>query len=131
MIEPFKLAHSIPDMFAYAMTCDLGTVLATGDYKSTRRQWSGRAGGRRPPSWPSWAARASCSCSATRPTPTARLVAVGVVRRAHLEEAFARCKGRIVVTSFASNIHHVQSVVDAADAVAPEASWSDVRRRRT
>ena len=31
-----------------------------------------------------------------------------------LEEVFSRCEGRIVVTSFASNIHRVQQVVDAA-----------------
>jgi ribonuclease J len=31
-----------------------------------------------------------------------------------LEEVFARCDGRIVVTCFASNIHRVQQVVDAA-----------------
>ena len=31
-----------------------------------------------------------------------------------LHEAFARCEGRIVVTCFASNIHRVQQVVDAA-----------------
>ena len=34
----------------------------------------------------------------------------------HLEALFARCEGRIVVTSFASNIHRVQQVVDAATA---------------
>src|SRR5918998_4361419 len=31
-----------------------------------------------------------------------------------LDRVFARCKGRIVVTSFASNIHRVQQVMDAA-----------------
>jgi ribonuclease J len=35
----------------------------------------------------------------------------------HLEEVFSRCEGRIVVTSFASNIHRVQQVVDAAHAL--------------
>jgi ribonuclease J len=35
----------------------------------------------------------------------------------HLEEVFARCSGRIVVTCFASNIHRVQQVVDAAAAL--------------
>ena len=32
----------------------------------------------------------------------------------HLEQVFVRCEGRIVVTCFASNIHRVQQVVDAA-----------------
>jgi len=35
----------------------------------------------------------------------------------HLEEVFARADGRIVGTSFASNIHRVQQVVDAATAL--------------
>jgi ribonuclease J len=35
----------------------------------------------------------------------------------HLEDVFARVGGRIIVTSFASNIHRVQQVVDAAAAV--------------
>src|SRR5207237_434300 len=34
-----------------------------------------------------------------------------------LEEAFMRCEGRIVVTCFASNIHRVQQVCDAAAAL--------------
>ena len=41
-----------------------------------------------------------------------------VERRARTSsEVFARCEGRIVVTCFASNIHRVQQVVDAAAAL--------------
>src|SRR4051794_22105171 len=32
-IEPVKMAHSIPDSFAIALRCELGTTLVTGDYK--------------------------------------------------------------------------------------------------
>ena len=32
-IEFVKMAHSIPDMFAVAATCELGTTIVTGDYK--------------------------------------------------------------------------------------------------
>jgi len=32
-VETIRLAHSIPDSRAVAMTCELGTTLVTGDYK--------------------------------------------------------------------------------------------------
>ena len=46
----------------------------------------------------------------------------------HLEEVFARCEGRIVVTCFASNIHRVQQVVDAAAALGPQGRASSGAR---
>ena len=113
VVEPVKLAHSIPDMFAYAISCDLGTVLATGDYKFDQTPVDGI---------PADVARLAelgregilllfgDSTNADRPGWSLSESSVGP----QLEQAFARCKGRIVVTSFASNIHRVQQVVDAA-----------------
>ena len=116
VVEPVKLAHSIPDMFAYAISCELGTVLATGDYKFDQTPVDGI---------PADVARLAelgregilllfgDSTNADRPGWSLSESSVGP----HLEETFARCRGRIVVTSFASNIHRVQQVVDAADAL--------------
>ena len=39
---------------------------------------------------------------------------VGVDRRPGAAREFTRCKGRIIVTCFASNVHRVQQVIDAA-----------------
>ena len=115
-VEPVKLAHSIPDMFAFALSCELGTALVTGDYKFDQTPVDGI---------PADVARLAelgregmlllCgdSTNADRPGWSLSESSVGP----HLEEAFARCEGRIVVTSFASNIHRVQQVVDAADAL--------------
>ena len=71
---------------------------------------------------PSSAARACCCCAgdstnADRPgwSPSASRSS-----GPNLERVFARCKGRIVVTSFASNIHRVQQVIDAAAAARPQ-----------
>ena len=76
-----------------------------------------RAGGRRR-GWPSWAARACCSCAGTPRTRTARVCrSPSRAWGRGCEEVFARCRGRIVVTCFASNIHRVQQVVDAAAAL--------------
>ncbi len=116
VVEPVKLAHSIPDMFAYAISCELGTVLATGDYKFDQTPVDGI---------PADVARLAelgregilllfgDSTNADRPGWSLSESSVGP----HLEETFARCRGRIVVTSFASNIHRVQQVVDAAAAL--------------
>jgi ribonuclease J len=115
-VEPVKLAHSIPDAFAYALTCALGTVLVTGDYKFDQTPVDGS---------PADVARLAqlgrkgvlllCgdSTNADRSGWSLSESLVGP----QLEEAFHRCPGRIVVTSFASNIHRVQQVVDAAAAL--------------
>ncbi len=112
-IEPIKLAHSIPDMFAYALTCELGVTLVTGDYKFDQTPVDGI---------PADIARLAelgregilllCgdSTNADRPGWSLSESLVGP----RLEETFARCDGRIVVTCFASNIHRVQQVIDAA-----------------
>jgi ribonuclease J len=112
-IEMVKMAHSIPDAFAVALTCELGTTLVTGDYKFDQTPVDGV---------PADVARLAelgregllllCgdSTNADRPGMSPSESAVGP----RLEEVFARCRGRIVVTCFASNIHRVQQVVDAA-----------------
>ncbi len=119
--EPVKMAHSIPDMFAYALTCELGTTLVTGDYKFDQTPVDGI---------PADVARLAelgrdgllvlCgdSTNADRAGWSLSESLVGP----RLEEAFARCKGRIVVTCFASNIHRVQQVVDAAAALGRKVS---------
>jgi ribonuclease J len=111
--EMVKMAHSIPDAFAVALTCELGTTLLTGDYKFdqtpvdgipadvSRLAELGREGLLLLCGDSTNADRAGMSLSESSVGP-------------HLEEVFARCKGRIVVTSFASNIHRVQQVVQAA-----------------
>lgn len=115
-IELIHMTHSIPDSNAVAVTTELGTILITGDYKFDQTPVDGR---------PADVARLAelgregvlllCgdSTNADRPGFSSSEAGVGP----HLEEVFARCDGRIVVTSFASNIHRVQQVVDAAAAL--------------
>lgn len=114
-LELLHVSHSIPDACAVIIGTPLGKLLITGDYKFDQTPVDGT------------------------PTDTSRLAELGRdgllllcgdstnADRAgiapsessvgpHLEEAFERCSGRILVTSFASNIHRVQQVVDAAAA---------------
>jgi ribonuclease J len=115
-VEMVKMAHSIPDAFGVALTCELGTTLVTGDYKFdqtpvdgvpadvSRLAEMGREG---------LLLLCGDSTNADRAGVSLSESAVGP----KLEEVFARCPGRIVVTCFASNIHRVQQVVDAAAVV--------------
>ena len=118
-MEPVKLAHSIPDMFGIALQCELGTTFFTGDYKFDQTPVDGV---------PADVSRLAelgreevlllCgdSTNADRPGMAPSESSVGP----HLEEVFARIRGRIVITCFASNIHRVQQVVDAAEAHRPQ-----------
>jgi ribonuclease J len=115
-LELIHMTHSIPDSCAVALTTELGTVLLTGDYKFDQTPVDG------PPADVSRLAELGSegvlllcgdSTNADRPgfSPSEREVGP------HLEEVFGRAEGRIVVTSFASNIHRVQQVIDAAAAL--------------
>ncbi len=115
-LEMVHMTHSIPDASAVALTTELGTILITGDYKFDQTPVDG------PPADVSRLAELGregvlllCgdSTNVDRPGFSPSESGVGP----HLEEVFARCEGRIVVTSFASNIHRVQQVLDAAHAL--------------
>ena len=115
-VEMVKMAHSIPDSFGVALTCELGTMVMTGDYKFDQTPVDGV---------PADVGRLAelgregllllCGDSTNADRPGVSLSESSVGPR--LREVFARCRGRIVVTCFASNIHRVQQVVDAASAL--------------
>ena len=115
-LELIHMTHSIPDSCAVAVGTDLGTVLLTGDYKFDQTPVDGQpADVSRLAELGSEGVLLLCgdSTNADRPgfSPSERDVGP------HLEEVFSRAEGRIVVTSFASNIHRVQQVIDAAAAL--------------
>ncbi len=115
-LELVHMTHSIPDSCAVAVGTNLGTVVVTGDYKFDQTPVDGM---------PADISRLAelgregvlllCgdSTNSDRPgfSPSEREVGP------HLQEVFARAEGRIIVTSFASNIHRVQQVVHAAAAL--------------
>jgi ribonuclease J len=115
-LELVHLSHSIPDMRGVILSTEVGKILMTGDYKFDQTPVDGR------PADISRLAQLGregllllCgdSTNADRPGIAPSESSVGPA----LLETFSACKGRIIVTSFASNIHRVQQVIDAAVAL--------------
>jgi ribonuclease J len=112
-MEMVHLSHSIPDARGVILTTELGSTLLTGDYKFDQTPVDGR---------PADISRLAelgrhgllllCgdSTNADRPGVAPSESSVGPA----LLETFKDCSGRIIVTSFASNIHRVQQAIDAA-----------------
>ncbi|MCP4359475.1 MAG: ribonuclease J [Chloroflexi bacterium] len=110
-IEPFHVAHSIPDCVGFGITTPVGLVVHTGDYKFDHTPADG---------WPpdfaklaEFSARGvlcllADSTNADRPGWTKTEQEVG---RA-FDELFRNADGRIIIASFASLISRIQQVAD-------------------
>jgi ribonuclease J len=115
-LELVHLAHSIPDMRGVLITTEVGSMLMTGDYKFDQTPVDGRpADISRLAEIGSEGLLLLCgdSTNADRPGVAPSESSVGPA----LVQQFSRREGRIIVTSFASNIHRVQQVIDAAAAL--------------
>jgi len=113
--EFFAVNHSIPDALGVAIGSDAGVVLHTGDFKMDQLPLDGRLtdlGG--------WARLGrdgvdllmSDSTNAEVPGFVTPERQIGPV----LDEVFRQAQRRIIVACFASHVHRVQQVLDAAEA---------------
>ena len=109
----FKTNHSIPDSVGICLETPEGLVVHTGDFKFDLTPVNGQAAemhkmaeiGKR-----GVLCLLSDSTNAERPGFTGSERVVGEA----LEEVFRKAKQRIIVATFASNIHRIQQVMDAA-----------------
>ena len=112
-VEFIRSCHSIPDAVALAIHTPVGTILHTGDFKidytpiDDERMDFGRLAelGNK-----GVLALMSDSTNAERRGYTMSESTVGDV----FEKLFLNCKKRIVVATFASNVHRVQQIVNSA-----------------
>jgi len=112
-IEPFHVAHSIPDCVGFGITTPVGLIVHTGDYKFDHTPTDG---------WPPDFAKLAefsqrgvlClfadSTNADRPgwTQTEKMIEPA------FDKLFREAKGRIIVASFASLISRIQLVANMA-----------------
>ncbi len=114
-VEFIHVNHSIADSVAFAIHTPLGCVVHTGDFKIDSTPIDGEvidlarfgALGKE-----GVLAMLADSTNVERPGYTMSESMVGKT----FERLFAGCKQRIIVTTFASNVHRIQQVIDAAAA---------------
>jgi ribonuclease J len=112
-VEFLRVAHSIVDGCALAITTPEGVVIHTGDFKIDQTPVDGEL-----TDLPSFArygeqgvlALLSDSTNVEREGFTLSEKSVGEA----FDEIFPTCQGRIIVAAFSSSIHRVQQVADAA-----------------
>lgn len=112
-VEFINVNHSIADAVALAITTPLGTIIHTGDFKLDLTPIQGKVmdiarlgqlGNQ------GVLALFSESTNVERPGYTLSERKVGE----SLDALFKDCKSRIIVTTFASNIHRVQQIINSA-----------------
>jgi ribonuclease J len=114
-LEFFAVNHSIPDALAVAIRTRAGLVLHTGDFKMDQLPLDGRLtdlGGFARLGTEGVDLLMSDSTNAEIPGIVATERSIGPV----LSEVFAAARQRIIVSCFASHVHRVQQVMDAAAA---------------
>lgn len=112
-VEFVRMTHSIPDNAGYILTTPVGRVVHTGDFKLDEQPSDGQ-----PSDLPRLEQAGkdgvllliSDSTNAERPghTPSETEIAH------NLEQIIANCRGRVFLTTFASNVHRIQNVINMA-----------------
>ena len=112
-IEFFRVCHSIPDCMGIAIHTPLGIILHTGDIKLDQTPVDGQIVDFRKMAElgeKGVLVMLGDSTNAERPGFTKSESVVGKT----FDELFGKCEGRIIVTTFASNVHRVQQAINTA-----------------
>lgn len=112
-VEAFRVTHSVPDSVGYSLLCPQGRVIYTGDFKVDYTPIDGQEMDlARLAAWGEEGVLALIcdSTNAERPGSTLSEKVVGKT----LHDWFARAEGKIILASFASNVHRIQQAIDAA-----------------
>ncbi|UOY93622.1 ribonuclease J [Ectobacillus sp. JY-23] len=109
----FRTNHSIPDSVGVAFHTSQGAIVYTGDFKFDQTpvdKYGADIGKMAKLGHEGVLCLLSDSTNAERPGYTGSESAVGV----EISKEFYKAEGRILVASFASNVHRIQQVFDAA-----------------
>ncbi|HJV36704.1 ribonuclease J [Geomonas sp.] len=112
-VEFIRVAHSIVDGCALAISCPEGVVIHTGDFKLDQTPVDGELTDLATFSRYGEEGVLALFADSTNVEREGYTLSERLVGDA-FAEIFPRCTGRVIVAAFSSNVHRVQQVVDAA-----------------
>lgn len=112
-VEFFRVSHSIPDAMGIAIHSPLGIILHTGDIKLDQTPVDGEVVDFRKLSELGEKGVLLMFGDSTNADKAGFTMSEKVVGNT-FDELFDKCAGRIIVTTFASNVHRIQQVVSTA-----------------
>jgi ribonuclease J len=112
-LETIRTSHSIPDGFALAIRFPFGVLVHTGDFKFDQTPIDGK-----PADFAKFTQLGEegvmlLMCDSTNVEKPGYVPSERVVGKV-FEDIFGRSTGKIIIASFASNIHRIQQVYDTA-----------------
>ncbi|ABI68577.1 ribonuclease J [Syntrophomonas wolfei] len=112
-VEFIRVSHSIPDALAIALHTPLGIVLHTGDIKLDQTPVDGEVVDFRKFAELGEKGVLVMLGDSTNADKNGFTMSEKVVGNT-FDELFGKCEGRIIVTTFASNVHRIQQVISTA-----------------
>ncbi|AWT34233.1 ribonuclease J [Deinococcus arenae] len=112
-VEFFRMTHSIPDNAGYLLTTPAGVVMHTGDFKLDEEPSDGKLSDLARIEQAGKDGVMLLLSDSTNAERQGRTVSEAEVAR-QLETLIAGLKGRVFLTTFASNVHRVQNVINIA-----------------
>lgn len=112
-LELIGLTHSIPEMQALAIGTDKGTILHTGDWKFDPDPQVGEASDEKALAKYGDQGVLAMVCDSTNVFVKGRSGSESTVRE-NLVKEIKSCKGRVIATTFASNVARLETICEAA-----------------
>jgi ribonuclease J len=112
-IEPIRVCHSIADAVAFAITTPLGKVIHTGDFKIDFTPIDGQKMDLARLAQLGQEGVLAMLCDSTNVVREGYTMSESTVGGT-FEEIFRHADSRIIVAAFASNVHRIQQIINAA-----------------
>ncbi|MDD3893531.1 MAG: ribonuclease J [Syntrophomonadaceae bacterium] len=113
-IEFFRVSHSIPDSMGIAIHTPIGIILHTGDIKLDQTPVDGELVDFRKLAELGEKGVLVMLGDSTNAERSGYTMSEKIVGNTFME-LFAKCEGRIIATTFASNVHRIQQVITTAE----------------